>query len=982
MSLRSELLRHLGLSPFVVIDLETTGLNPEKDQIIEIGAIKYVDGEESAFFEELVNPGRPIPEFITRLTGISDDDVKDAPRIEEIFPRLDRFLGGAAFVGQQVNFDASFIEYHYRKINNDFQFWEDKVRRFKYLNNLRLDTLFIARIFLPFLAQFKLEALASYFGYNLENAHRAVEDARATGHVFLQLIDRSLAVDNQVLSEVINLLYSNSRRAKTFFIPVLQFKKNNNIQAAAQTLLEDVRNAQQFYNIIGEKNYVYERSAEEAEPEPVDESVIKEYFGTQGALAKRIENYEERPEQEQMARLIHNGFNAGEFVITEAGTGTGKSMAYLIPAIEWAVKNRLSEQRVIISTNTKNLQEQLFFKDIPLVYSAAKGRFKAVLLKGRSNYLCLEKWHMLMTDMNQRLSQDERSRILPLILWVKQTRSGDIAENAAFQKERNIGLWQKLIAEPSYCPGKSCKFYKDCFLMKARENARLADLVVVNHSLLFSDLAAEHTILGAYQNLIFDEAHNIEKTASEYLGVLVNFWTFRNIYHKLYEEEPKRSGTLQQLDYRLNRGRVGKIEAQSLERRIQKAKHGSLALKEKTLIFFNELARVLRQRYSSGDSLENRVRYYKKFKFFKRLDFEIEQLKESLQELKKQLARLIDELQNLDPDGFEFQSQLLREMVAVAADVEALIVDFNFCLQAEEEKYVYWLEIPRNERSNDVRLRAVPLNIAEILEQRLFRGIRTAVFSSATLAVNHSMDYFASRVGLDQVKNKEIRSAVLGSAFDFEKQLHLGILDFMPDPRNADFGRQIAENIKDVHARHKTGMLVLFTSYGLLNKVYDMLKPHFDAERVLLLAQGKSGSRTNLINQFKAYRDSILLGTDSFWEGIDVPGEALEILFIPKLPFDVPTEPLIQARMEEIKKHGGNPFFEYSVPEAIIKFRQGFGRLIRSKTDFGAVLVADNRLSRMKYGIQFLNSLPVEAEIFKDRQTLLEKIDEWFANLS
>lgn len=979
MDYRKELLRHLGLGTFVVVDLETTGLDPEKDQIIEIGAIKFVDGEESESIEELINPGRPIPEFITRLTGISDEDVKDKPRIEEIFPRLDQFLGGAAFVGQQVNFDASFLEYHYRKINNDFQFWEDKVRRFKYLNNLRLDTLFIARIFFPFLAQFKLGALAKHFGYDLENAHRAVEDARATGHVFLHLVDRALAVDNQSLTNIINLLYPNSRRAKTFFLPVLNFKKQKNIMAASGTLVDDIQNAQQFYNIIGEQEYSYQRETDEVKLRPVDEKTIDVYFNEQGFLSRGIENYELRPEQQRMAQLVNDGFNRSEFVIAEAGTGTGKSMAYLIPAVEWAVENRAADQRVIISTNTKNLQEQLFFKDIPLLYSAAKGRFKAVLLKGRANYLCLEKWHMIMTDMNQRLSQDERSRILPLVLWVGQTRTGDIAENAAFQLERNAGLWQKLIAEPSYCPGKSCKYFKDCFLMKARENARHADIVVVNHSLLFSDLASEHVILEEYRNLILDEAHNIEKNAAEYLGVMVNFWAFRNIYHKIYEEEPKRSGTLQQLDYRLHQGAAGDAETRSIGRRIQKTKFASLALKDKTLVFFNEFSRMLRQRYMSGTANENRVRYFRGFKYFKQLDFEIEQLNTALKELHTHLGKLIDELDDLDEHSFEFQSQLQRELETASGDISLLIQDFEFCVQADQDKYVYWLEINRNEKSNDVRLRAVPLNIAEILESRLFRRLRTVVFSSATLAVSGSMDYFRSRIGLNLLENKTIRDEILGSAFDFKKQLHLGILDFMPDPRNNEYADSLAEVIKGIHKAHKTGMLVLFTNYNLLNNLFEQLKPHFEAERTMLLAQGISGSRTNLINQFKEYRDSILFGTDSFWEGIDVPGEALEILFIPKLPFDVPTEPIIQARMEEIKKRGGNPFFDYSVPEAIIKFRQGFGRLIRSKTDSGAVIVGDNRLSRMQYGKQFLNSLPVAGEIFKDQQSLLDKIDEWFA---
>ncbi len=982
MELRKELLHYLGLGTFVVVDLETTGLDPEKDQIIEIGAIKYTDGIESASFEELINPGRPIPEFITRLTGISDSDVAGKPTIEEVFPGFSNFIGDAAFVGQQVNFDASFIEYHYRKMNNDFQFWEDKVRRFKYVSNLRLDTLFIARIFLPFLAKFKLEELARFLGYELENAHRAVEDARATGFVFLELVDRALALDQQTLITIINILYPNSKRAKTFFVPILNFKKQKKIFSSSTSLLDDVQFAQQFYNVLGDAKYEVRPPLEEVDLYPIDSVSIQQNFIEEGALDRSLNTYEKRQQQIDMAGEVSDSFNDGRFLVAEAGTGTGKSMAYLIPAVEWAVRNRQAGQRVIISTNTKNLQEQLFFKDIPSVFKAVKGKFKAVLLKGRANYLCLEKWHTVMTDMNQRLSQDERSRILPLVLWAEHTRTGDIAENAAFQIERNRGLWQKLIAESSYCPGRNCKYYKECFLMKAREEARQADIVVVNHSLLFSDLAADHSILDEYSNLVIDEAHNIEKSAASYLGLRVSYWNFRNLYHKLYEEEPKRSGTLQQLDFRISKGVMDESERGEVIRFSQKVKRNSILLKEKTQIYYNELSRRLRDRYfnAGNGNDETSIRYFKNFKYFKDLSLEIEDLSGALQQVIRNLDKLLEKLDDLKADSFEFQDQLHRELIAIGSDARALLDDFKFCLKGDQEHYVFWLDIPRNERSNDVVLHGVPLNIARLLKERLFDHLRTAIFTSATLAVNGKFDYFIKRTGLNLLKDKQLHSIAFGSPFDFKKQLHLGILDFMPDPRNARFGEHLAAIIKEIHTRHKTGMLVLFTSYSLLNQMYDTLKQHFDGQRIIFLAQGKSGSRTNMINQFKEYRDSILFGTDSFWEGVDVPGRALELLFIPKLPFDVPSDPLIAARMEEIKKQGGNPFFEYSIPEAIIKFRQGFGRLIRSKSDSGVVLVGDNRLNRMQYGKQFLNSLPVEANIFHNKEELFTSLTEWFTN--
>ncbi len=981
MNYRVELLRYLGLGTFVVVDLETTGIDPEKDDIIEIGAIKYIDGKESDAFEQLVNPGRPIPEFIRRLTGISDDDVADKPKIDAVFDRLDRFIDKAPFVGHQVNFDASFLEFHYRKTHNDFHNWDNHLLRFKYLENTRLDTLFLARIFMPFMASFKLTDMAKAIGHDLENAHRAVEDARATAQLFMVLVDRALAVDNSVLINAINLLYPNSVRAKSFFKPVLDFKKANNITITDTTLLDDVTNAQQFYNVIGEqddKNYAI---ADRDELQLVDSAEIEAYFTETGRLANLIKTYELRDPQQNMAVSVAEGFNESQFVVAEAGTGTGKSMAYLIPAIEWAVKNRHAGQRVIVSTNTKNLQEQLFFKDIPMLYSASGGKFTAAILKGRANYLCLDKWHTMMTDMNQRISQQERSRIIPLVLWVQQTRTGDIAENSGFQIERNIGLWSKLIAEQSYCPGRSCKYYDDCFLMKARENARKADLVIINHSLLFSDLVSGHAVIGEFDNLIIDEAHNIEKTASDYLGTGVNFWSFRNIYHRLYEEEPKRTGLLQQLDYRLNRGAVSEDERNHLYQLSNTLKQASKNLKEKVLIFFNEFSRTLRAKYISNAAQgqeESRVRYHQNFRFFKSLYMEIDAIEENLGACINTLTKLNKRLSHIRAKSFEFQDQLSRELLALQELLLGLKKDFAFCIASNQEQFVYWLDIPRDPLSNNIGLNAVPLNIGEVLKKHLWDKLKTGVFSSATLAVNNNFDYFLSRTGLDLIDPDRIDTQILGSNFDYEKQMFLGISDYLPDPRNDQFAAAVANSIKELHARHKTGMLVLFTNYSMLNWVYETLKPHFTAERILLLAQGKSGSRTNIINQFRENNDSVLLGTDSFWEGVDVPGKALEVLFIPKLPFGVPTEPLVAARMEDIKKRGGNPFFEYSVPEAILKFRQGIGRLIRSKSDIGAVIVADNRLSRMQYGQQFVNSLPVAGDVYFDEKSMLDALVDWF----
>jgi len=982
MSLLTDLLQEIHFDNFVVLDLETTGLDPTTDRIIEIAAIRFREGKESDIFESLVNPGIPIPDFITKLTGINDEQVQNAPALESIFEQCLQFIGDSPLIGHQINFDAAFIEYVIRRQKNDFAEWDNEAQRFKYLSNLRMDTLFLARIFLPFLERFRLSTVAAHFDIDLDKAHRALDDARASGRIFIELIERTLACDEQILRMIIRLLYRNSSRVKYYFQPILDFKIKHRIKGTSAGITEDLAYFQINYNIIGESEYHHEEAEYEIDTEPIDAEKIGTYFGNKGALQHVLPNFESREQQQEMGRLIARSFNQSEFLIAEAGTGTGKSMAYLLPAVEWAVKNRESKARVIISTNTKNLQEQLFYKDIPTVYRVADQKFKAVLLKGKSNYLCLDKWKATLVDMDRRLSSQERTRILPLIVWAEQTQTGDIAENSGFQLNQNWGLWGKLIAENNYCPGRACKFYNECFLMHARNNARRADLVVVNHSLLFSDLVTDNSILGDYRNLVIDEAHNMEKTAGEYLGVRFNWWTFRNVYHKLYEEEPRKGGSLVQLEYRLAQARLSESISGRLRKQIDRLKNDCVVLKRTSNEFFTQLNSRLRSKFKqqNGNGFEEtKIRYHKNFRYFTELFDQINELKNSLRHCKNTLTATIDSLGELRAESFQFQDQIHRELISAEVDLENLLAALEFCLMGDEDKYVYWLELPQRLSSNDVSFNAVPLNIAELLKRTLYDRLDSAVFTSATLAVDNSFDYFKHRVGLDLIEAK-VASSILGSPFNYNKQLLLTVPDFLDDPRNERFNEQLGELIKDTHRQHPTGMLVLFTNYLTLNRLYNDLQVHFEAERILLLAQGKSGSRTSIINQFREYRESILFGTDSFWEGIDVPGDALELLLIAKLPFDVPSEPLVAAKLEEIKKNGGNPFLEYSVPEAIIKFRQGFGRLIRHKEDFGAVIVCDNRLNRMQYGKQFLNALPVEAKIYGNKDDLFRELKVWFAD--
>ncbi len=974
--LTPEILAELRLKEFVAIDLETTGLNYLTDDIIEFGGIRFIDGKPEQQLSLLIKPTKPIPLPISRITGLTDQDVKDAPSFEKVWEQILDFVGDLPVVAHNTNFDLPFLEYHFRKANNEHADGE-KMKPFRYLGNEYFDTVVLARTFLPFLHQFSLGALAEYFEIPQPVKHRALPDAEVAGELFLRLLAIALRTEFRDIQRMLDILEPTDEPLKTLFFNLASLLSSGKYHFPSGIDRELFQVKANFYNIIGEE---VAPSIGKLEVEPIDVEEIGEFFSETGELAREFGTFEMRTSQQRMAIEVAKAFNEQKFLVVEAGTGTGKSLAYLLPAIKWSVKNYGPYGRVIISTNTKNLQEQLFFKDIPILHSILKEKFKAVLLKGKANYLCLDKWATILSDMKYRLSSYERIKILPLYLWVKHTETGDIAENGGFAVERNLSLWSKFIAENNYCPGKACKYYDKCYLMRARNNARDAHLVLVNHSLLFSDLASDQAILSKYTNVIFDEAHNVEKVATDYLGMEISLWNFRDTLKKLFWKERLETGVLVQLQKRLFRASIEENQKNLLKGQGEKASKQVQRCWEVTQGFFRILTQELRQlipeqsnnsqtlkhRYSRADGLLERIQNY-----YSELISELKKLLTSLHEI-------LEILKELPEEALRYQKQIYQEILAQFTQIDTLINTLQFLVSAEWDNWVYWFELPAKENSDDSRLYGAPLDIAELLNERLYSNLNTAVFTSATLTVGKRFDYFLKRIGLDRVDPERLETVLLASPFQYDEQVLLAIPSFIPDPRSAQFRDALKEILTLLATELNRGTLVLFTSYALLNDLYETLRAVYESHRVPVYAQGINGSRHAIINYFKQQTNSVLFGTDSFWEGVDVPGESLELLLITKLPFDVPTEPLIQAKIEKIKREGGNPFFDYTIPEAVIKFRQGFGRLIRSKTDYGAVIILDNRVIKKMYGRHFLNSLPVQSKIFPSLEELIAALKRWF----
>jgi len=625
---------------------------------------------------------------------------------------------------------------------------------------------------------------------------------------------------------------------------------------------------------------------------------MAEIFGPSGVLETCHPGYEYRRSQLEMAEIVEEAFRTRHHAILEAGTGTGKTLAYLVPAIR-------SGRRVVVSTATKSLQEQLFNKDVPFLQKYFAPDLKVAVMKGRGNFLCRQKVH-LMDGQPVLKGLDEIDWFAQIRDWEKLTETGDRVELDFLPDDAE--LWQKLDARRETCTGQKCPEFNRCFITWMHQRATAADIIIVNHHLFFADLALRQddfgSILPEYSAVVFDEAHEIEDVASDYFGRQISNYRF---------EELARDA-----EHALRLTQAGKTKGPasgpSLLRRITR-------LRERSRHFFEGFP-----------PREGRF----PFDPAQRASF-LEQNRESYDELAQVLKGLETEISALPskPD----------ELVAIARRGCDLRGELGFLLESNERNFVYWFE----RRGKGVFLAATPIDVSAILRERLFQPFDTVVLTSATLTVGGRFDFFKQRLGLDGARER-----VLPHEFDFRSQTLLYIPTRMPDVREVQFAPMAAEEIAHLLEITRGRAFCLFTSYNQMNDVYQRVSGQVDFP---LLIQG-TAPRTVLLDKFRNTPGAVLFATASFWQGVDVPGEQLSCVIIDRLPFAVPSDPVVAARVRALQEDGRNAFAEYQVPEAVLALKQGFGRLIRSKTDRGVLAILDNRIQRMQYGKIFLDSLP------------------------
>ncbi len=901
----------------VSLDLETTGLDSNNDAILEIGAVKFSNERLEDEFHALVNPGRRIPAFVTQLTGITNDMVAEAPPLAAVLPQLTEFMGTLPVLGHNVGFDLRFVR-----------------KQGVLQMNAPIDTMDLAATVLPAAGRYSLGALATELGVALPATHRALDDARVTCHVYLALLKRARELPRHTLAELVRHGSASGWGANLPLQELLQARSSEKDDVGSMP-------AKLFDDPAPEGPALQPRD----QPLSLDIDALQALFKPGGALECNLRRYEHRAEQVDMMSAVATALTRQHHLLVEAGTGTGKSLAYLIPAIQWAWSNEL---RVVISTNTINLQDQLMKKDLPALRKILDMPFRAALLKGRSNYVCPRR----LDKLRRRGPRDaaEMRVLAKLLLWLPDSKSGDRAEITLTGPEEN-SAWLRLSAEDEGCTTERCAAQMGgiCPFYRARRAAETAHVIVVNHALLLADVASENRVLPDYSYLILDEAHHLEAATTEGLSFVARQRDFEGRLRELGGK--KTSGLL---------GEVLKRCASAMPMTRFKGLEGNVAYAYEAIdatmthsgSFFDALENFAREVDEGGNpAYDKRVRVVPDA----RASAEWEQVEKTWEHLHLALTPVIDsltaiarrlaELEVLEPEERE---ELAASLSAAARRAMDFDVRVNALVTQVDKEQICWVELSRDDKK--LALRSAPLDVGPLVEEHLWFGKKVVVMTSATLATAGDFNYIKSRL-----RAHDADELAVGSPFDYEKSTMVYLPDDIPEPYDKK-GHQDALQQGLVQLSRAIGgrTLVLFTSYAQLRDTAQAIRGPLEQEGIEVYAQMGSASRHQLLHAFSNAEKAVLLGARSFWEGVDVPGPALSVLVIARLPFSVPSDPIVAARSEDFE----NPFLDYSVPEAVMRFRQGFGRLIRSRTDRGVVVVFDRRLVSKPYGSLFLKSLP------------------------
>ncbi len=918
----------------VVFDVATTGLEVLQDEIIEFAALRIRDGKIQGSCHFLVLPEQEITNKVLRLTDIKVEELNGASHLNEHCHEIQEFFQDAILVGHRVIFLLSLLE---RKLDVHFQHsvW---------------DTLELSRIFFPTVHDYQLAYLAEKLPLAFQEGtrdHRSETKAWLTWKLFEACRKKSLEFDLSFFDQAKGFLEGWSGR---------DFIDQSHKEIARRFPDRQIRTDIVLAPL---PEGLFLSDTNQTSKIPVSIDWIVECFSPGGILEQNLIGYESRLGQVKMAKLIAEGLTSSQHVVVEAGTGTGKSFAYLIPCL-WSAKK--TGKKVVVATHTIPLQEQLQKKDIPILEKILPFSFKVSVLKGKSNYCCLKSLQAKMANPREILREEQRLALLSILVWVRETLTGDIQELS--KVPGLIQIWASLNADNETCiPGK-CSKAGLCFLLRARKKAEEADLLIVNHSLLFADLKTDYNVLPEYHQLVIDEAHQVYQTALQHLGSDMSLENVTRIIDNIYRLTGQNFyGLVKQRLASLGH-RVPSVAWEIFEKRLDNLPENCSMVVDQAKELFQLLMFIIGKertyRFVASHSTQS---------WWETLNIQIENLTGRIKAVIAVLENLKSALSGEDAEEIE---ELKYVLVGHQRELQALLDTLLLVLNVHNPKQVTWLE-----QSSRLYLKTSPIEVSDILREKIFSRFDSVILTSATLSISNSFEHFLRDIGLP----KTTRTAQVDSPFDYEQQMRLfvvkkGMSLYDSDEEKAE---NLSEFITEVAERMNGRTLVLFTAHKLLRDTYASLNPKLSRIGIETLAQGFHGERSTILEAFKRNPKSVLLGANSFWEGIDIPGDTLSCVILVKLPFWPPSLPLIEARSEFLKSLGRDPFQELLLPEAVIRFKQGFGRLIRSKGDRGVVILLDDRVIEKYYGRFFLNSLPIQTHIRGGNSLILRKLEEWKA---
>ncbi len=943
----------------VSLDIESTGLDQRTDRIIEIGAVKFRGHQEIEQYSTLINPGRDIPPFITELTGISNQDVADAPSIEDVLPGLIEFLGDYPMIGHNVAFDAGFL-----------------ARNGVPVRTQTFDTYDLTYALLPGATEYNLGGLGIAMGLIHESPHRALSDAVVTRDLFLLMLDKLAALPPGVLSEFSRLSAASGWTTGILAGRILDHMDSAAALQAAGEVRPDPRE-------LGSRLRVLRSSRADlptdelpslggpGEPEQTEspetitpEGDVSDVFGADGHLSRELVGFEHRSQQERMAESVAAAIETGENLIIEAGTGVGKSLAYLVPA---ALHTLGGGRTVIVSTNTINLQEQLMAKDIPAAQSVLQaigypeGSLSTAQLKGRSNYLCYRRW--THSKSSGDMTVPEARLLAKTMVWMESTSTGDRGELRLNREDQ--AAFTKISAQGARgCPAPD----GPCFLRAARGRAHGADIVVINHSLLLADLVMGGGLLPEHDALVIDEAHHLESVATNNLGFRVDQRQIETDLSSLSGDRGIVSDAIRALRAAAQADPAAETLAAGLLEAVGRARSAATDL-FKTLK--ETMTTLTPGRGFSGndmritDGTRQQPAWSDLEIVWDNFDLSASTVSLGLRDIGVAIDRA--------PNSLETRNlQAVRLNVTAAQEsIEEFRKGLRAGIPEPDEGMVCWLSArPPN---GPIAVSGAPLAVGPALRDTLFERERCVILTSGTLADEGRFDRIRETLGVDS--GNEI---ALGSPFDFKKAALVLVPGDIPEPNRPGFNEAVAQAIKDVAMELRDRTLVLFTSNSALNATRSAIRPGLEAENIKLVAQGIDGPPHRVMRALDANKETVALGAASLWEGVDLEESSIGALIVARLPFPVPSDPIFSAR-SELYDDG---FGDYAVPSAVLRFRQGFGRLIRSRSDRGVFIVLDSRMATRGYGAAFRDALPgCDIEIVRASE-LAARVSRWHQKVS